>query len=264
MPRPKKWLGAIGGKIGFGLLLSLITPLSFMVPVFKRRKKNDTLGRPAFTRSIQKVRRMLEEVTRRGWRQFYLPANTESVEEHISGTISIGLELANEESLPLRDARRAVKMTEVHELIESLKGKDKPLIDTRLMPRSKAGRIQYQNTEWVPPTWEDEKKRLRSEFEEAEPLLQEWLEANFTDSVGREEVLELLKDFYYVRGRAAELFHEAHALQPAEKATLLHIEDPNKLPKEAVYPFFRRAENLIRSSSAKRYLQRLKDALESS
>lgn len=208
------------------------------------------------------VRHVASQIPRTGWRQYYLPADTESVQEHVAACVHDFLGVAREIGLSPEETLRGVLMLEVHELDEVATGKDEPLIPTRDMPRSGYGREIYQNEEWVPPTREQEIARLKDKFVRHRPLLELWLERHVPDGE-REDWMELLREFHWVDTFIATICFEVHALQAASKAVFLALEEGVKFTPARALPFIRRAERLITHPHIKARLEVLKAALVS-
>lgn len=199
-----------------------------------------------FARGLSVLRGKLRDIYRRGWSQFYLPRDTESAEEHIDDCVDILMEVATELGLTIDEANRGRKTLQIHELDEVERKKDIPLVPTREMPRSRVDRVRWFREEWIPPDRGTELRRLREEYEGSKDLIIKWVEEQLPEDQWKFWI-ELIEDFYLVRGKVAEICFEVHAFQPAQKAVfiVIAVDDRDKFPPEAADPFIMRAERII-------------------
>lgn len=202
------------------------------------------------------IRRATSKIYRTGYRQYFL-YEIESVHEHVSDCVHLFMDVAREIGLSQEETVRGVYMLEIHELDEAITGVDEPLIPTRDMPKSRAGREAFQTHDWDPPTREQELLRLQAKLEKHKPLFEEW----FREHVPVEErpgLMELIREFHHADTPLAVICFEVHALQAASKAVFLALEEGVKFTPTQALPFVWRAEKLITNRHVKARLEALK------
>jgi hypothetical protein len=254
-------VGAKGvGKSGLSILVWFKSVLNRVIGCRRKVREPRSIG---LDLGAHTLRRALRSVPRLGWRQLYLPEDTESSLDHTDGCIHILIKVAPKLELSIQQLSEGVEMLSVHETDEAARSKDIPLISSSQMPRSREGRIAFMRYVWVPPSRDAELQRMREAYERALPLIIRWVEENVSGDQ-RQLWLKRVEDFHLVRGRVAEVCFEVHAYQPALMAVLLAIETsklkngPKKFPPEAAEAWLRRAEELITLEPLKVRLENLK------
>ncbi len=232
--------------VGISFLYGFIsTALIAQITDRRRRERRKRLsGDLGFALAVYAQREVLRMVPRTGWLQLFLPRDTESAQDHVDDCRGITIEVAPELRLTLQQLNDCSQMFDVHETDEAARKKDKPLIPTSSMPRSKAERIEHLRSVWVPPDREAELVRLAESYESARDLIERWVAENVPGEL-QPLWLQLVEDFHLVRGKVAETCFEIHALQQARMAVYVAFEDPKRFPPEAAEAWIRRAKKLI-------------------
>lgn len=248
--------------VWLSLFLGLVSTIAFAgagsAVALKRARLRAGLD---FARGTRKASQRLKLVARQGWCQVGL-SGAETSQEHIDGIITLLIEVSTELKLTLRRLQRCVLMIRVHETDEAARGKDRPLIPTSSMPRSKRARKEYLEKEWKPFTRAQEIRRLKQSYEEAKPLIIKWVRANVHED-HQEEWLDLVEEFHLVETEDAVIDFEVHALNEALMAVLLALEDEEeeRLEPEVAGAWIQRAERIITLEPLKVRLGFLKETL---